>query len=428
MLNEKQLTFDAKGHFLNTAQCFSKDSNWIAYDTRNDDSKIGSTGSIEMVDVHDGKMVELYRTKNQSAYGPGVGAVSFSPTADQVIFIHGIRNADAQKPYDFTRRTGVAINIKRPNEPIFMDARDIKPPFTLGALRGGTHAHSWSGDGQWISFTYNDYIIAQQQGIEDLRTVGLMFPTKVEVDLTEDLENNNGEMFAVIISEVTQNPQLNSDEINKAFDECWIGKNGYVKPDGTLQQKAIAFQGNVMTKDGPKTEIFVVDLPNDLPKTAPANQHPVSSSERIEVPSGVAQRRITSLKNGVYGTRHWLRSSPDGSLIVFLAKDDEGYVNIFGVSPNGGSVQQISFGQFDVQCGPTFSPDGSQLAYIAEGHVYLTTIDTGASIRLTKAYEAQAQPVGCVAWSPDGKILAFNRYIFHQQAKKFYLQLFLLSL
>jgi hypothetical protein len=33
---------------------------------------------------------------------------------------------------DLTRRTGVAIDIEKPFHPIFMDARDITPPFTPG--------------------------------------------------------------------------------------------------------------------------------------------------------------------------------------------------------------------------------------------------------------------------------------------------------
>src|SRR5690606_10296582 len=146
------------------------------------------------------------------------------------------------KPYGMTRRTGVAIDINHPGKPIFMDARDITPPFTQGALRGGTHAHSWSGDGRWVSFTYNDYVMEQlakkDASIRDLRTVGIMVPGDVEVVQDNTLESNSGARFSVIVTEVTENPEWGSNEIDKAFDECWIGKAGYQRADGGWQAKA----------------------------------------------------------------------------------------------------------------------------------------------------------------------------------------------
>lgn len=76
---ETQLTHDAKGHFLNSTQVFSPDDKWIVYDTRNSDDGIGVTGSIEMVNVETGEIKPLYQTQNQTEYGPGVGAATFSP-------------------------------------------------------------------------------------------------------------------------------------------------------------------------------------------------------------------------------------------------------------------------------------------------------------------------------------------------------------
>ena len=67
----------------------------------------------------------------------------------------------------------------------------------------------------------------------------------VFVNDSNNSENNNGEMFSVIISKVHKAPQFGSNEIDKAFDECWIGVDGYIKENGERQKKAIAFQGNV---------------------------------------------------------------------------------------------------------------------------------------------------------------------------------------
>ena len=111
--NTMQLSHGKGGHTIHNTECFSPDDQWIVFDTRNNDTLIGSTGNISMINTHTGVLRELYHTKHQTIYGPGVGAATFSPTANHVIFIHGIQNADKNNPYGFTRRTGVAIDITK---------------------------------------------------------------------------------------------------------------------------------------------------------------------------------------------------------------------------------------------------------------------------------------------------------------------------
>jgi hypothetical protein len=158
---ERQLTFDACGHTLYHSGCFSKDDLWLVFDSRNDETKIGSTATIKIVNTKTGEIRTVYQTPGQTEYGPGVGAASFSPVEDKVVFIHGLFSANADKPYGFTRRTAIAVDINKPMQPIVMDARQVTEPFVPGALRGGTHAHSFSPDGQWLSFTYNDAVMEQ---------------------------------------------------------------------------------------------------------------------------------------------------------------------------------------------------------------------------------------------------------------------------
>jgi hypothetical protein len=426
-----QLTYDNGGHTIHNSECFSPDDQWIVYDTRNNDTMIATTGNISMVNTQTGKIRELYHTKHQTLYGPGVGAATFSPVRNRVIFIHGVRNSDKSNPYGFTRRTGVAIDIAKPFHPIFMDARDITPPFIAGALRGGTHSHNWSADGKWISFTYNDYIMQQLEkkdsSVKELRTVGVMVPGHaVHIPYDASEENNSGEMFSVVVAKVTQNPQPGSDEIDKAFDEGWIGTKGYQKSDGSWQHHAIAFQGEVFDSDGTKkTEVFVVDLPKDLTKVNPGKPLEGTTTSRPEVPAGVTQRRITYTTNGIQGPRHWLRCTPDGDLIVFLSKGDKGIIQIFGVSPDGGKITQLTFNLYSVQGPFNFSPNGKYLAYLADNSVFVTEVKTGKSKRLTPQASNEEKVSGSVVWSNHGSMLAFNQYVKDKKTGKLFLQIFI---
>jgi len=430
---DTQLTHDNSGHCLNSTQIFSPNGEWIVFDGRNDDTQIGSTSDISVVNVNTGEIRNIYKTINQTEWGPGVGAATFSPVEETVLFIHGIRNADQNNPYTFTRRTGVAVRLSKPQQPLFYDARDILPPFTTGALRGGTHAHTWSGDGKWISFTYNDYVLQKtaerNPDVEDLRTIGVMIAgKKVRVKPTDNLENNDGEMFAFLVVPVVSKPRPGSDEINKAFDECWIGTNGYIKTDGSRQTRAIAYQGNVVDENGnTKTEIFVADIPDNILSTAAEEDLRGTETERPRVPKGITHRRISFTPKGVSNApRHWLRSSSDGSRIAFLAKDSNDLVQLFSVSPNNTkeAPQQLTHLEFSIQGPFNFSPDGSKLAYIADNSVFVTDLETGESNRLTPRVTDDRIPVGAVNWSPDGSTLAYNRYVKSGEEK--YLQIFLL--
>jgi len=430
---EIQLTSDNHGHLLNTSQCFSKDDQWIVYDGRNVDDGIQQNGTIAMVHVKTKEIRTLYTTSHQTEYGPGVGAVTFSPVEDRVLFIHGIRNADKENPYGYSRRTGVSVLISKPGVGEFLDARNIAPPFTPGALRGGTHAHSWSADGKWISFTYNDYIIDQlskkDSSIKDLRVVAVMNDSRaVQVPDTSAVENNNGKMFSAVVTLVTEHPVPGSDEIDKAFDEGWIGIDGYIKKDGTRQKRAIAFQGNVRDQnDKTKTEVFVADIPDDITKAKTGCPLEGTATTRPCVPYGVTQRRITFTEKGMQGPRFWLRSTPDGKWIGFLTTDEKGIVQIYAVSPNGGAIHQLTFNDHSIDGPFNFSPDGKQVAYIADNSVFITELNNNVSKRLTQRSPDAEKPEGPVVWSNNGKMLTYNRYLKGNNGKN-YLQVFLLSL
>lgn len=432
MPTETQLTHGAQGHTLNNTQVFSPDDQWIVYDTRNNDTHLGQTCCIRMLNVQTGEDRILYQTSNQTEYGPGVGAATFSPVQSRVLFLHGLRNADARLPYAMTRRTGVALDADQPQKPHFLDGRDLTPPFAPGALRGGTHAHQWSGDGDRISFTYNDAVMerlsATHPKVADLRTVGVMIPDHgVKVTHGNDRDEFDGEAFAVVVTRVTEAPEPGSDEIDRAFDETWIGRNGYQKTDGSRQRHALAFQGNVRNKDNKTvTEVFVADLPEDLTISVPGQPLEGTATTRPNPPVGVSQRRITFSERGIEGPRHWLRSTPDGTLIGFLAKDAAGLIQLFGVSPNGGASRQLTHQEFSIQTPFNFSPDGNFVAYGADNSVFITDLRDGQPRRLTPRTTDDNAPINGVIWSHQGDRLVYNRYVSTPQGR--YVQIFQLTL
>ena len=435
-MEEVQLTVDAKGHFLHTTQQFSPDDQWIVYDTRNEGSHIGRTCCIEMVNTASGEVRQLYQTEGQAEYGPGVGSATFNPEAQEVLFIHGLQNCDSLRPYGFSRRTGVMIRTDAPQQPVFLDARDVTPPFTPGALRGGTHAHTWSADGQWVSFTYNDDIMAQiskEEGSrkKDLRMVGVMAPygpVKVEHDGTG--ENIDGRLYSAVVTEVIENPPPGSDQISRAYEDGWIGTEGYRRPDGSRQKRAVAFLGDVRNENGQKlTEVFVADIPDDI--TLAAFERPTEGTlySRPLPPAGTTQRRLTHTQDrkypGVQGPRHWLRSLPDGSLIFFMMKDEDGQVQIYGVSPNGGDVQQITDNDFSIETAFNVSLDGKWLVYGSQEIAYITEIASGRAWQASPAPPVGASGMRAPNFSNAGQMIVYNRKVALQDSS--YYQIFLLK-
>ncbi len=49
-------------------------------------------------------------------------------------------------------------------------------PYTPGALRGGSHVHVFSPNGEMVSFTYNDHVMHERSPALDLRNVGVAAP------------------------------------------------------------------------------------------------------------------------------------------------------------------------------------------------------------------------------------------------------------
>lgn len=416
--NNKQVTRGPGGRILTNIGVWSPDSQWIVYDTRSDpDGTVFDGCRIERVRVSTGEVRTLY----EAAHGAHCGVATFHPLEHRVIFILGPEHPAPDWSYNAWHRQGVMVDIRQPGTAIPVDARDIVPPFTPGALRGGSHVHVWDAAGQWISFTYEDHVLAgfAEENADhemNLRNIGVSVPGRPVRVKPDHPRNHDGAYFSVLVTRTVGRPRPGSDDIQRAFEEGWVGTNGYVRADGARQRRALAFQGQVITPQAnPISEVFIVDLPDEIGGAADAGLAGTETRRPVP-PAGTTQRRLTYTADrpfpGIQGPRHWLRSSPDGTRIAFLMKDDQGIVQLWTVSPLGGPPSQITRNPWPIASAFTWSPDGHHIAHVMDRSVCVTEVATGRTIRWTDPADPAAapRPEACV-FSPDGLGIAYVRRI-----------------
>lgn len=399
-------------HDLDNNDNFSPDDQWLVYDTRTEEGGIGANGKIEKVNIITGEKVALYELENNTAFGPGVGAANYSHTDNQVIFIHGLLNASAEYPYQQWRRTGVIIEDDAPGVSIVMDARDISYPFTSGALRGGTHRHEWSGDGQWVGFTYNDALMKKMEdstGVNyNLRTIGVSKKgRRVVVKDTFKKENFSGEWFSAVVVKVEPHPKKGSNAISRAEGDSWVGTTGYKKEDGT-KQRARAFIGTVKNKTGKEVkEVFIVDIPECIACIGEGGALEGTKTSFPSPPADTFQRRLTYTAESKFpGCEGVVRSAHDGSILAFLAYDDNNIKQVFTIPPRGGTPVQQTFHASDVQSGVRWHPDEYRICYVWNDAIVSQKIGEKEFEIWTKP--SKKPPMNLV-WSHDGHKIAYNR-------------------
>ncbi|MVZ67630.1 DUF3748 domain-containing protein [Sphingobacterium sp. DK4209] len=400
MSKQKQLTQGEHGHTLHHNGVLSKDGQWILFDYRNDETHIAKTGTIAVMNLLDGKEYPIYQTSNQSEYGPGVGAASFNPYTNQVVFIHGLCDADKEKPYDITRRTAVMVDMDRNNEASYVDSRDIVAPYVPGSLRGGTHSHMWSPDGRLLSFTYNDELIDSQ-----LRTVGVMLPIDSPEKVNEEPVNVQGSFYAAIVSDVVDKPRWGTDDINRAFDECWV-----TNPTGSKNTFSIAFQGNTFNENGDLvTEVFLVDI--DCESILKDSLAVGEIGERPKVPQGTIQKRLTYTEHGLSDLRHWLRASPDGQYVYALAKDLYYKNQLVRISVETGEMKYLSEFTFSISSPINLDSNGEFVCFVANNQVYSFQFASGNLQQLTDNLMDALPIVGAPHFDRNYKTVFYNQIV-----------------
>lgn len=411
----RQLTVQPRGHVISNTAVWTPDSQWVVFDVRHDETVFDGT-TIERVNAETGEVQVLYG----SGHGAACGVVTCSPADERVVFIHGPEHPTADWSYTAFHRRGTIVSADNPGAATNLDARDITPPFTPGALRGGTHVHTFSGDGQWVSFTYEDHVLATADDDgpahePNQRNIGVSAPIRPVHVEPDHPRNHDGTMFSVLVTRTVASPAPGTDQISKAFSDSWVGTNGYIRADGSRQKRAVAFQGHVVTEAGQTiSEVFIVDIPDDitLPGDGPLEGTGLTMPRP---PAGCVQRRLTRTQDRLYpglqGPRHWLRTSPDGDRIGFLMKDDRGVVQLWTVSPATQATQQVTHNPWPIQSAFSWSPDGRWVAYVADNSVFITDVQAHASYRLTprERDDALAPCYHAAVFSPDGRSIAYMK-------------------
>ncbi len=414
IVRQKQLTFAKRSHQLTNINVWTPDSQWILFDTRPDQAQfLGKT--IERVNIVTGHTELIY----QASENAHVGVVTVSPEYPlRYVFIHGPENPDQNWHYDFHHRRGVIITEPQRSQAVTLDAFDITPPYTIGALRGGSHVHVFSPDGSRISFTYNDHVLHEYDARLNLRNIGVAVPLSPVNIIKQHPREYSGSHFCVLVSKTVANPERGSNQISRAYEETWIGTRGYWTQDQHHQRWAIAFIGDTWSSNGDKVpEIFIVDLPEELTDFQCEGPEPLTGTE-ISLPAppaGVQQRRLTYTSHRRYPgvvniPRHWVRSSPDGQFIAFLMRDDQGIVQVWLVPSAGGDYRQLTFSSYSVQSAFSWSNNGRFLTFVMDNSIVLCHVNEGIVERLTERTVIPPCPEA-VVFSPDDKKIAFMRDI-----------------
>ena len=103
----------------------------------------------------------------------------------------------------------------------------------------------------------------------------------------------------------------------------------------------------------------------------------------------------------------WFATSPLYAKIVFSSNRDDARYEIFTMDIDGGEPMQITNNRHD-SFSPTWSPNGRQIAFNRDSHIYVIDAD-GENLRQLTRHKNNEQDLH-PDWSPDGKLIAFDRF------------------
>ena len=397
---ERQLTVTCKNHNLDNNDNFSADGRFLCFDTRGEvGGGIDNSLSIEKVEVATGKETVIYKPANAitgPGAAPGVGAVSYSPVEDKVLFIHGplVEDVPVRGSYAKTNRTGAEVAADGSGLRTWVDARDVATNRdTLpGAHRGGTHRHEYTLDGKRIGFTYDDFLMKQYA-----RTIGYM-------EKNPKAPLGASHYFALLVPTVpagTSKP----GEIELASSDSWVGRHGLMR----------AFIGKVRKEDGVNYEesLFVVDIPDSVAITTADSGGP---NRFPTPPKGVKIRRLTQTNAGGV-----VRGAPEGDRIAYYANAPDGTRQVFVIASDGSDRDpdpakcpiQLTRLPKGSSSGIRWRSDGASVFSVSNNGIVETWALPGEKFGKSRFLTPEGdKPVrNDLVLSPDGKQLAFSKEI-----------------
>lgn len=392
-MKERQISFSAKNHVLDNNDNFSPDDKFLCYDTRGTvfNDNIGNCKTIEKIEISTGMETVLYEpesvTGEQAA--PGVGAVSWHPSENKVIFIHGPLTHELEKRgyYGITNRTGVEVSADGKTVVTKVDMRDVSVERATipGAHRGGTHRHEYSRAGNRIGFTYDDFLLPNYD-----RTIGYM-------EANDRSPEGYTHFFAVLLKPAEKG-KSKPGGIEKAYGDSWVGAEGSMR----------AFIGKVRAENGVdyNNDLFVADIPNNVDITTAFSG---TATEYPEPPQGIKIRRLTQ-SGTVSGI---VRGSSDGKTIAYLDKDEAGIYQVFVVASNGSALStdpQLKPGQLsnfssDVS-NIRWHPSGNWVFGIVNGNIAVIYSGAGEDFGKNIMLTADSETRNDLVVSTDGNMLA----------------------
>ncbi|NUM56892.1 MAG: DUF3748 domain-containing protein [Candidatus Hydrogenedentes bacterium] len=397
---ERQITFSPQNHNLDNNDNFSPDQRFLCYDTRETIGPgINNSLSIEKVEIATGIESIIYKPEKVLTgedCAPGVGAASYHPIQNKVVFIHGplVDEVPLRGYYGKPNRKGAEVDADGSQRLVWLDCRDVDttrntPP---GAHRGGTHRHEYTMDGKRVGFTYDDFFLTEYG-----RTIGYMEPRA-------DAPGGATHYFCLLVKPAPTG-KSKPGEIEIASGDSWIGRHGYMR----------AFIGKVRAANGVDYEesLFVVDVPAAIDiTTAKAG----SKSEYPTPPAGLRIRRLTQTNaSGV------ARGTLEGDRIAYYANDANGTKQIFIIASDGSDQDtdpakrpmQATHCPDGVSGGVRWHPSGNSIAYHTNGAVAVTCVKPGPRFGETKLLtpEDPDNPRADLVWSPDGSLFAYSRAV-----------------
>ena len=394
-MKEIQVTFDHKTHALDNNDNYSSDGLYLSYDTRGMvfNNNLANCKSIEKVEITTSDITVLWEPESITGENaaPGVAAVSYHPTSDKVIFIHGPFLDEVQDKgyYNIRNRTGKVVSADGKRKITNIDMRDtsVDKPTTPGAHRGGTHRHEYSRNGKRIGFTYDDFI---QQGYD--RSIGYLEENK-------SAPKGYTHYFSVLLKPAKKGTSK-PGEIEKAYSDSWIDEEGTVR----------AFIGKVRAENGVDYEssLFVAEIPENIDI---ATSFSGDKDSYPTPPKGVIIRRLTHSisDDGI------VRGSFDGKNIAYLSQDENGVMQVFVIAVDGSDLSDNS--EKRPKKVTNFKSDASNIRWqpsdkrvfsISNGKIYASMVkgfdDFGKTTLLTPNDDERGELVV----SPKGDQLAYT--------------------